>query len=399
MKKILAGIIALTTVFCTFTGCGSINDEKTDSSETSVESTTELEENTEETSEAETEGKDNDEKTYEDVVNEYFNAMYSGDSKKLMELQVPDGCTDVLDLKNICIYTEDDDDVGINTSVEDYVKEIIEYYPKGKFVKIGLEYDLYESEKESLKESVSGYLILEDYIKEHGGVDNVDPDEIAVYLNENNTDEAINSVEFDDIILVDAKFLKDGEDTPHDKEFVIYRVKGGNWHIYETFYSFLNYSLIIETVYPTFLAEKFNKAANYSFVEMIEEIGAYQDKNDFLHTEKYMICSDDSKNINVPANFDTAYFKEKINHLFYYYMNDSAYLSRYDKKLSEFDWFIFSSNAEVAYSVIVPKGETQIITYPSDKILTSDLTTTDSENVNSMSFDEIYNICADIAKN
>ena len=80
-------------------------------------------------------------------------------------------------------------------------------------------------------------------------------------------------------------------------------------------------------------------------------------------------------------------------------MNDSAYLSRYDKKLSEFDWFIFSSNAEAAYSVIVPKGETQIITYPSDKILTSDLTTTDSENVNSMSFDEIYNICADIAKN
>lgn len=112
-----------------------------------------------------------------------------------------------------------------------------------------------------------------------------------------------------------------------------------------------------------------------------------------------MICSDDSKNINVPANFDTAYFKEKINHLFYYYMNDSAYLSRYDKKLSEFDWFIFSSNAEAAYSVIVPKGETQIITYPSDKILTSDLTTTDSENVNSMSFDEIYNICSDIAKN
>jgi hypothetical protein len=53
----------------------------------------------------------------------------------------------------------------------------------------------------------------------------------------------------------------------------------------------------------------------------------------------------------------------------------------------------------VAYSVIVPKGETQIITSPSDKILTSDLTTTDSENVNSMSFDEIYNICADIAKN
>ena len=165
MKNILAGIIALTTVFCTFTGCGSTDDEKADSSETSVESTTKIAENTEEDSVSETEDKVNDEKTYEDVVNEYFNAMYSGDSKKLMELQVPDGCTDVLDLKNICIYTEDDDDVGINTSVEDYVKEIIKYYPKGKFVKIEREYDLLESEKESFKESVSGYLILEDYIK------------------------------------------------------------------------------------------------------------------------------------------------------------------------------------------------------------------------------------------
>lgn len=343
MKKILAGIIALTTVLCTFTGCGRAEEEKADSNETSVESTTRIAENTEEDSKSETEDKVNDEKTYEDVVNEYFNAMYSGDSKKLMELQVPDGCTDVLDLKNICIYTEDDDDVGINTSVEDYVKEIIKYYPKGKFVKIEREYDLLESEKESLKESVSGYLILEDYIKEHGGVDNVDPDEIAVYLNENNTDEAISSVEFDDMISVYAEFLEDGEDTPCSKEFLIYRVKGGNWHICETFYSFLDYSLISETDSSAFLAEKFNKAANYSFVEMIEEIGAYQDKNDFLRTEKYMICSDDSKNINVPANFDTAYFKEKINHLFYYYMNDSAYLSRYDKKLSEFDWFIFQA--------------------------------------------------------
>ena len=50
MKKILAGIIALTTVFCTFTGCGSTDDEKTDSSETSVESTTKIAENTEEDS-------------------------------------------------------------------------------------------------------------------------------------------------------------------------------------------------------------------------------------------------------------------------------------------------------------------------------------------------------------
>lgn len=392
MKKILACIIAFTTVFCTFTGCGSINDEKTDSSKTSVESTTELEENTEETSEAET--KDNDEKTYEDVVNEYFNAMYSGDSKKLMELQVPDGCTDVLDLKNICIYTEDQDDIGINTPVEDYVKEIIECYPKGKFVKIELEYDLLECEKESIKESVSGYLILEDYIKEHGGVDNVDPDEIAVYLNENNTDEAINSVEFDDIILVDAKFLKDGEDTPHDKEFVIYRVKGGNWHIYETFYSFLNYSLIIETVYPTFLAEKFNKAANYSFVEMIEEIGSDQDKNDFLRTEKYMICSDDSKNINVPEDFDIEYFKKKIN----YYFNTGEEYNREFKNLSDFNWFIVANKYDSIYFVIVPKDGTEIITYPFDKMLTADLTTTDSENVNSMSFDEIYDICADIVK-
>lgn len=391
MKRILAGIIALTTVCCTFTGCGSTNDEKADGNDNSVESTTETEENTEETTEAE--GKENDEKTYEDVVNEYFDAMYSGDSKKLMELQVPDGCTDVLDLKNICIYTEDDDDIGINTPVEDYVKEIIKYYPKGKVCNVS-ELESYAYEKYSLQKSVSGYMLLEDYIKEHGGVDNVDPDEIAVYLNENNTDEAISSVEFDDVKCVDAEFLEDGEDTPYSKEFVIYRVNGGNWHICETFYSFLDYKLISEADNALIYAFDLRGSATTSFIEFDEEFCGDDEKNEYLETDKYMICSDDSKNINVPASFDVEYFKEKMN---YYFNNGEEYNKKF-KKLSDFDWFIVASKDEPIYFVIVQKGETQIMTYPKEQILNADLTTIDNKNVGSMSFAEIYDICADIVK-
>ena len=170
MKKILAGIIALTTVFCTFTGCGSTEDEKADGNDTSVETTAENVEN--ETAVSEKEDAKDDEKPdkkddknsdegYETVIKEFIDAINAGDYEKVFDLQMPEGGRDILRLTLMAQAKEmGKEDQDIDAMLEEQMKRLSDNLPKMKLNKIVSAEDLSDGNIESIKGICAGYKVV-----------------------------------------------------------------------------------------------------------------------------------------------------------------------------------------------------------------------------------------------
>ena len=385
MKKILAGIIALTTVFCMFTSCGSTDDEKESGNKSSVETTADSEKETSEDEEDETKEekksdkkKDKeskaDDKVYEDVVNEFIDAVNSKDIKKVFELQMPDGCIDVVKLMLLAQYEDSEEEVDIDKLVDEYIEGMLGDIPTLKFNKIVRIEDLNDDEIDSLKSACAAYIMLADYIKEQGGIDNIDLKKMEEEFENVDPSENIDSIKIDDAKYVTFEAIEEGEDEPSEEEFYIYRINGGEWHIDNSMLAYVRKS---KKASANSAANSLIKAANTALVEMEEE--------DALHAaDKMIVCSDESKNVNVSDDFDVAVFKKKLKS----YFGDEE----------ELDWFVVIKDGCAVYSVSVEKGKSQIGTYPVNSVLKSDMDTESDENIGSKSFDEVYDMCADILK-
>lgn len=385
MKKILAGIIALTTVFCTFTSCGSTDDEKEKGNGTSVETTAENEEETSEDEEDETKEekksdkkKDKeskaDDKIYEDVINDFIDTVNSKDLKKVFELQMPDGCIDVVKLMLLAQYEDSEEDVDIDKLVDEYIEGMLGDVPTLKLNKIVSIEDLNDDEIDSLKSACAVYIMLADYIKEQGGINNIDIKKMEEEFENVDPSEKTDSIKIDDAKFVTFEALEEGKDEPTEEEFYIYRINGGEWHIDNSMLAYVRKS---KKASANSAANSLIKAANTALVEMDEE--------DVLPaTEKVLVCSDESKNINVPADFDVAKFKKKLNN----YFGD-------EEKL---DWFVVINEGCAVYSVAVQKEKSQIGTYPGNSVLKSDMDTESNDSIGSKSFDEVYDMCAEVLK-
>ena len=375
MKKILAGIIAITTVFCTFTGCGSANDEKTNGNETSVETTAANEEETSEDKEEETkediEEDKTDDKVYEDIINKYIDAVNSKDIEKVYELQMPDGCMDVAKFKMMQEYANLLEDVESDKKVDELMKRITDVMPTLKLNKIVCVEELNDNEMDSLKNTLSVYIKIADYINKQGGIKNVDIDKF-VYGDLDQSDNS-DSIKIDDAKYVVFETLEEGKDESTE-EFYIYRINGGEWHIDN--FMVLNVKPL-KTASENSTARSLKNAANPALIEMDEE-------GKLPKLKGALVCSDDSKNINVPDDFDTSVFKKKLNN----YFNDEE----------KFDWFVVINEKSTVYAVAVEKEKSQIGTYPGNSILKSDMDTQNDDRIGSKSFDEVYDMCAEVLK-
>ena len=384
MKKILAGIIALTTVFCTFTGCGSTEDEKADGNDTSVETTAENVEN--ETAVSEKEDAKDDEKPdkkddknsdegYETVIKEFIDAINAGDYEKVFDLQMPEGGRDILRLTLMAQAKEmGKEDQDIDAMLEEQMKRLSDNLPKMKLNKIVSAEDLSDGNIESIKGICAGYKVVIDYINEKGGIDKVNIEEMQKEFEDLDPEDFVDQINIKDAKMVTIEVETEGNEEPSEEEFYVYNIEGQGWRIDNSMLKYLNRSKKTSANSAT---SSLYKAAMTALVEMDEE-----DKLPKL--KGALVCSDDSKNINVPDDFDTELFKKKVNN----YFNDEE----------ELDWFVILDMGCASYAVSVKKGKTESGVYPIRKFLDENLELIDDESVEKKSYDELYDMCAELLK-
>jgi len=384
MKKILAGIIALTTVFCTFTGCGSTEDEKADGNDTSVETTAENVEN--ETAVSEKEDAKDDEKSdkkddknsdegYETVIKEFIDAINAGDYEKVFDLQMPEGGRDILRLTLMAQAKKmGKEDQDIDAMLEEQMKGLSGNLPKMKLNKIVSAEDLSDDNIESIKGICAGYKVVIDYINEKGGIDKVNIEEMQKEFEDLDPEDFVDQINIKDAKMVTIEVETEGNEEPSEEEFYVYNIEGQGWRIDNSMLKYLNRS---KKTSANSASNALYKAAMTALVEMDEE-------GKLPKLKGALVCSDDSKNINVPDDFDTELFKKKVNN----YFNDEE----------ELDWFVILDMGCASYAVSVKKGKTESGVYPIRKFLDENLELIDDESVEKKSYDELYDMCAELLK-
>lgn len=396
MKRILAGIIALTALLGTFTGCGYTGGKKDDTSGSSVEATTEKneadtddpgdeketkEDSKDKKSKKEKEDKKEDKKSenknvgsYEEALDRYFDALNSGDYMKVMEYSMPESGIDVIKLTLLSQAQLTGEKADTDEMLEEYAKNLQSDAQKVKYHKIINKEDFDDEDIDTLKEACSAYTVLADYIHEHGGVDNVDINELEDAFKDTDPADFKDSVEVDDAKYITVEYSYEGEDRTREQEFCVYRINGGDWIIDN---AMMAYSRKSKQASANNNASSLMKAANTALIDIDEE-------NSGVPSEPMMICSEKDKNVNVPDDFDIEKFIKNLD--------------KYFSKNIDLDWLIVVKGGSVVYTVAVEKGKKQIGTYPPNYILKSDFSAENDESVVQRSFDELYDICAGVFK-
>lgn len=391
MKKILAGLVALTTVLCAFTGCGKKADGNETGKDTAV-SSEETNDKNEKDDKNDTDGtkdkdkdskkdkKDKDDKkdggkssdtSYEAAINEYFDAANSGDFRKLLEMQMPDGGIDVL---RLMYMDEEGADKDIDAMIDEYAEQVMSSSSQIKFSKIVSTEDLNEEDIDSLKEACSAYIMVIDYINKSGGVDKVDIKAMEEEFDGLDPNDIASDITIDDAKYVTIEYTQEGEEEPEEEEFCVYRINGGEWRVDNSMMAYMKKS---KKAAANNAASSLMKAGNTALIEMDEE-------DALPKMDHALICSESGKNVNVPAGFDADKFCKKVENYF--------------GSISELDWLLIIDNGTVVYSAAVTKGKTQVGTYPAYSILKEDKSVSGDESVTGKSFDDIYDICAGILK-
>ena len=379
MKRILSGIIAFTAVMGILTGCGKKTSDKAEEV-TTVETTAAAEEET--TAEAETDENtseaDISNASCEDVIYEFIDAYNAQDYQKTFEMQMPDDIMKVIDFTvkydekekrdaneiirvfQRGIYGNADDE-----HIEVKIKNIIEKEPM--------------TEKELLdrKFAFGMYEYMVRFVNENG----TDPD-----LDESSIEEAMSKLDTDDLVkqagISDGYRVKmelENEKTGYTYEGNAYVMNyNGKWKIDAD--CILGSAMINSLKQLEGFARSIYNAQNTAIVEMDEEFYDIDWKTCFI------VCSDESKDYNVPEEFDRDYFMKKVR--------------RYFDAIDKTEWFSVICNG-VARTVAYVKDKPETIeTYPDFKNDKEEVISVIGEKLSDdMSFDERYNICVDtIAK-
>ncbi len=379
MKRILSGIIAFTAVMGILTGCGKKTFDKAEEV-TTVETTAAAEEET--TAEAETDENtseaDISNASCEDVIYEFIDAYNAQDYQKTFEMQMPDDIMKVIDFTvkydekekrdaneiirvfQRGIYGNADDE-----HIEVKIKNIIEKEPM--------------TEKELLdrKFAFGMYEYMVRFVNENG----TDPD-----LDESSIEEAMSKLDTDDLVkqagISDGYRVKielENEKTGYTYEGNAYVMNyKGKWKIDAD--CILGSAMINSLKQLEGFARSIYNAQNTAIVEMDEEFYDIDWKTCFI------VCSDESKDYNVPEEFDRDYFMKKVR----------QYFDAIDKT----EWFSVICNGVARTVAYVKDKPENIETYPDFKNDKEEVISVIGEKISDdMSFDERYNICVDtIAK-
>lgn len=379
MKRVLAGITAIITVFCAFSGCGKIDDETAGAGDSSVTATAESGENTASDNGTTETADDNDSKSYEDVINEYIDIFNTGDLQKILEMQMPEGCADVMRVMAMLQFKEMGSEENTVENVDKYLKDMLGS-SSVSLSRIVTAEDLSYDEQETLKEACTSYKMIADYIRDQGGADKVDLDKLDEKFDDFDPEESKDLIKINDAKYVVVELLEDGDTVPTEEEFIIYRINNGSWHMDS---SMLGYVKRAKAASADTAANSLIKAANTALIEMDEE-RMFRDENGLEALDKVLISSDDSRNINVPEGFDVEHFKKRLDN----YFSDNT----------RFDWCIVIDGMCANYSFVSLNDNSQIGIYPSGTVLTPGLVPENDESTGKKSFDELYDICAEILK-
>lgn len=396
MKRLTAGIIALAAVLCTFAGCGKTTENQKDTETASTAAKADEEKETDAESEAKDEKKEDktesskddkkEEKTdsstgstdtaaYEEFINEYIETCNSKDYKKLFIMQMPEGGLDVMEVSLMAEAAEAGETYSLDELLELYAESEESDISKKKLVKIVSVEDIDDEEDEAIRSYCAGYSMMSDYIAEHGGKDKVDIKEMETYFNDIDEEKIADTVQLDDAKYVTIEVLKEDSGETDEEEFYIYRVKGGEWRMDDSMLKFMRSARKISAVTG---AKSIFNAGNTALTD-------FDADNKLPEMKKAVICSDASKNINVPAEFDMTDFRKKLNDFF--------------DETDKFDWFMVVNDGTLVYAVAEEKDKNRGIgTYPADTVLNSELGISEDKDIRKKSFDEVYSICADIIK-
>lgn len=375
MKRLIAGIIAITAVLCTLTGCG--KDTADDSSSTSAETTAAQEETTDEevTSVASAEIG-----SYEDTVKEFVEAYIDNDREKTLKMQYPEGVMDFVKLFMRSDEAEDMTEEDIITFLQYEAYDNYDEDAKVTYKGIISVEPLRSHEEDDIKESYSPMKWAVNYINEHGGPDKVNPDEFEDAWEDLDYDEYPCEVDIEEGYLVIFEVENDEGETSEGTLYVV-RIKGENgWKI-----SVVNMYGNVKSGRKKAMnstAYSLRNALYTSFVEMDEE-GKLPSSD-----KMFIVSSDDSMNYNVPDDFDVELLRKKAQNYF--------------DKIKELKWFAVINHGDVEYlSVIYYDDERYVGTYPSDYIMVAagddaDSYTEPDEKADERTFKELHDICVEV---
>lgn len=386
MKKIIAGIIAVTAVLCTFAGCGKQGMEN-ETSDSSSETTT-IQETTEaETTEPLTEMAGYS--SYEELVKDFVEAYAANDRKKTLYMQYPDDCEDIIRVK---MNGEEDLDTGLSDdwtedeAISDMQYALYENYiedEKVTFNGIVSAEPLMASEVYAIERNRDIIAGLKRYIRKKGGPDNIDRYELTEVESDIISEDISERCEIEEGYFVTFELKDENTGEVSQGVMCVFRIKGESWKV-----NVLDASGNVirgRSDFADSVASRVNWAANDALIA-IDEKQLYA----ATHAEAaYIAGSDDSLCFNAPESFDAAFFRERAGS----YMSD----------ISEFNWFVVVYKGAAVYCAVENKdGAGYTGVYPPNKFFNgiNEKGNVDySEKTEQKTLKELYDICAeDIGK-
>ncbi len=380
MKKTIAGIAALTIALSAFTGCTDRkNDKSTGGSaeavttaaqqDTTVEKATAQDTTAAEKTTASSDDPSASAEEYEKVLREFIDAYNNEDYKKTFELTMPDGAEKVMKLL-ASSETMQSEYGGI--SEEEMIKESQESLFLGKKDgtlvpgEIKKAEPLTEEETFELRSEIARITLCLDYIDSHGGTEGVDAETMLNDIMDYDLEAATAEVELDESYYITFGLENEKWDWSGDGSAIVYRVRGGSWKISaDDFIGTLSRGKErrLDTAALNVL-----RAANTALVEIDEMQGVPE------ISEAYIICSDSSRDFNVPADFDADLLRSRMKNYFEY----------------DGDWFVvIKDGCAMETAVYDSENPHNVGTYPP-----SDYVDFAYEG---MTYDEIYDkVCKDI---
>lgn len=389
MKKVISGIVAMTTVICALTGCGKDAADKAE--ETTTAETTEITE--EVTSQAETEATEpttekeseksqdsgSEEDTVRKIAEEFAETYNARDYIKLFRMSSEDNWNGMVE-----VYERDPELKAEGKDAYEISKILFEN-TCGKYdddykistIKTITEADYRDTYYVRIDHNIGE--LMQEYIVEHGGAEKVDVKEFREMWERVPRNEFSEEVEKIKAYRITFDYTKGSESGIGD--MLIYSINDGDWTIGE-----LNFKEDRHEEYAE-LADYLKEYGGYELISEFRESDLYYD--DF-ENEWYIVSSDISKNYNVPEFIDD--IEECV-----YYIDEYNYLNH--------KWFIVAKGDEVVYAAVCDEdnnliyftdpGPNSVISIKSD----GEYEFVDAAEVSASTFDDVYDACVKALKN
>lgn len=387
MKKIIAGILAFTTVFTMLTGCGkdesssseksssssaqsaekagdsdSKDEDNTNSTEENVTEQDVTEENTETETKENNNGADNDyiepSGDYLDFLKDAIEKINNSDFKDLLYSYYP---TDVVD--TILEYRSD--------MVDELKEELGSNGKKIIYKGIISEEKVPDDEIADAGEELAQYAAAAELIKKYkGDVEAIPEEEQKAAMEVRDSRYKITQA-----YLVDVEIEYEGEEgNPDEMYFLVYYIDGDGWKFEESMIGYVNKSKKIALNADASSLEK-------AYASALTDL----DAEGVDLSGKYIISSDDSMNVNA-ENKPVDKIKSQTKN----YFDD----------VEKIDYFVVIDNGCPIYAVTMNKDDNAFIgTYPADTLPAdiNDYSKEKDENFNH-SYEELYELAKDLLK-